>query len=210
MLSRGILVLALVASALAAPAADTQCPRTVCVDAINSCGVRYGACYDGCSPELRPMAPPCSTASLSTSTDDCSTRTVCADYVNECGQAYGGCFSACTPWPTFSKPPCTSTASVATPVTTPVPVVTPPSSNSPDCHSQTVCADYVNECGQAYGGCFSACTPWPTFTAPPCTTTMTSVPTTTTSPSSTSCESGTICRDYLKTCSGGEILTYGG
>jgi hypothetical protein len=208
MLYRVIPALAFVATVLAAPAADNvQCPRTICVDAINTCGVRYGGCYDQRKPELKPTAPPCSSVASSTTTDDCSTRTVCADYINECGQWYGGCFPDCKPWPTFSKPVCTSTttsASVTTVSITTISVtsatVTPLSSTTTNCHNQTICADYINECGQTYGGCFSACKPYRTFTAPACTTT-------TTAPSSTC---GTICRDYLKTCSGGEVLTYGG
>ncbi|KAF5704404.1 hypothetical protein FGLOB1_8542 [Fusarium globosum] len=36
----------------------SACP-TLCVDAINDCGVMYGACYPVCSPELYPTPPPC-------------------------------------------------------------------------------------------------------------------------------------------------------
>ncbi|SPN96790.1 uncharacterized protein DNG_00310 [Cephalotrichum gorgonifer] len=32
----------------------------------------------------------------------------------------------------------------------------------------SVCADYINECGMMYGGCFPDCKPWPTFEPPPC------------------------------------------
>ncbi|KAF4965221.1 hypothetical protein FSARC_6940 [Fusarium sarcochroum] len=41
----------------------TQC-ATLCIDAINDCGIPYGDCYAVCSPELSPTPPPCpSTAS---------------------------------------------------------------------------------------------------------------------------------------------------
>jgi hypothetical protein len=53
----------------------------------------------------------------------------------------------------------------------PTPVVQTPS--KPEC--PTICADYLNECGQMYGGCFpdpkcTGGTAWPTFTPPPCPT----------------------------------------
>ncbi|KAI0123351.1 hypothetical protein BJ170DRAFT_641498 [Xylariales sp. AK1849] len=48
-----------------------------------------------------------------------------------------------------------------------------PLTQDDSCSSSTVCEDFINECGQTYGGCFSACTPWPTFTAPACTPTST-------------------------------------
>ena len=59
----------------------------------------------------------------------------------------------------------------------------------------TICADYINECGAMYGGCFpdpkcTGGTAWPTFTPPPCTTT--------TSTSSEPCP--TICADYINEC----------
>lgn len=41
----------------------------------------------------------------------------------------------------------------------------------PVCTPQDICADYVNDCGKMYGGCFTlACAgdPWPVFTPPPC------------------------------------------
>ncbi|ETS80022.1 hypothetical protein PFICI_07551 [Pestalotiopsis fici W106-1] len=188
MLYRALPLAALAANILAAPAEPPKCPQTICVDKISPCGVKYGSCYDICDadPRVRPTPPPCpasySSALLTTSSfsaDNCSTRTVCADYINECGIWYGGCFADCTPWPTFSKPPCpsnTSTSSnfpvlVTTTTTLPPSVIvtdTPTTPTSTDCHDQTICADYINSCGQTYGGCFSACTPWPVFTPPPC------------------------------------------
>ncbi|KAK6219048.1 hypothetical protein LQW54_002550 [Pestalotiopsis sp. IQ-011] len=188
MLYQALPLAALVASALAAPAEAPKCPETICVDGVSPCGVKFGSCYDRCdrNPGIRPTPPPCpasyssallQTSSAPISVDNCSTRSLCADYVNECGIWYGGCFADCTPWPTFSKPPCPSTNTSNLPVlVTPTFVTTtiapPPSAittpTSTDCSTQTVCADYINSCGQTYGGCFSACTPWPTFTPPPC------------------------------------------
>ncbi|OCL10409.1 hypothetical protein AOQ84DRAFT_289371 [Glonium stellatum] len=41
----------------------TECtPFSICVDAMNNCGVRYGGCYDTCQPTSL-TAPPCPLAS---------------------------------------------------------------------------------------------------------------------------------------------------
>ncbi|KXS99537.1 hypothetical protein AC578_4250 [Pseudocercospora eumusae] len=112
---------------------------------------------------------------------------------------------------------------------------TPPTSTldtSPATSSScTICADYVNDCGIWYGGCFEACSgePWPSFTPPPCPTSSTITPsisnlsntaTTTSNPASTitsapvylspygsnsSCDK-VICVDYINTCD----IKYGG
>ncbi|KAH8664411.1 hypothetical protein BX600DRAFT_464396 [Xylariales sp. PMI_506] len=139
---------------------------------------------------------PCSSPTVT----DCTATapTICVDYFDNCGQTYGGCFPDCNPWPSFTAPPC-SISSTTTTTTKPT--------TTTDCSALTVCEDFINECGQTYGGCFSACTPWPTFTPPPCSLTTT---TTTTTPSTTDTCTGTICRDYFETCSNGETLTYGG
>ncbi|KAK9781175.1 hypothetical protein SCAR479_04996 [Seiridium cardinale] len=210
MLYRIASFVALVATALAAPTEERICPQTICFDGINACGVRYGDCYDVCEKN-RPTAPPCDPAVLSPSsssttlTENCSTRTVCADYINDCGVWYD-----CSPWPTFTAPPCTTSSSyVITTIAPPIATIT--EDPTTDCHSQTICTDMINECGQTYGGCFSACTPWPTFTPPPCTTTTTTAPITTITPAASTAT--TICVDYLKTCTEGSttaVLTYGG
>lgn len=174
MLYNALATLALAAAVIALPTKEDECPQTLCVDGVNSCGVSFGGCYDACQSGLRPTPAPCSssTSSSSTSTDNCSTRTVCADYINECGVWYGGCFPDCTPWPTFTAPPCTSTSTSVsatkkpcgnhdssvtttsltpsvTVITTSVTIITP--TPITDCHSLTVCEDFVNECGQTYG-----------------------------------------------------------
>ncbi|KAK8041072.1 hypothetical protein PG994_014079 [Apiospora phragmitis] len=98
-------------------------------------------------------------------------------------------------------------------------------SNDGSCSTKTVCADYVNACGQMYGGCFSACTPWPSFTAPPCTLETISVSTTgdgamavaaatAATGSSTGgglpCDGSRLCVDHVRTCGATAVLTYGG
>ncbi|KAJ2904726.1 uncharacterized protein MKZ38_007344 [Zalerion maritima] len=161
---------------------DTDCPRTLCIDGLSPCGTRWGGCYDVCQPTLSPTMPPCeteapeaTTSAISISTietttvSNCSSQTVCWDGINECGQTYGGCFPDCTPWPTFTPPPCNETSTAASAPTTTLSSTT----TGDDCSGMTVCADYVNECGMWYGGCFPDCTPWPTFSPPACPTTTT-------------------------------------
>ncbi|KAK5988911.1 hypothetical protein PT974_10408 [Cladobotryum mycophilum] len=48
-----------IATALSQKPTDDCRTRTVCVDAINKCGVRYGACIPDCKP-WSISAPPCS------------------------------------------------------------------------------------------------------------------------------------------------------
>ncbi|KAF1826756.1 uncharacterized protein K489DRAFT_124866 [Dissoconium aciculare CBS 342.82] len=143
---------------------------------------------------------------ISLSTTTC-TQTICADYVNECGQWYGGCYAACpdSPKPTFTPPPCTKTTTTSKATTTSKPASK--KSSTATC-TQTICADYINECGQWYGGCYAACPglPKPTFTPPPCTKTIVPITTTTTTPTSskpgkpTSSCAQTICVDKINSC----------
>ncbi|KAK8101490.1 uncharacterized protein PG998_007095 [Apiospora kogelbergensis] len=94
-------------------------------------------------------------------------------------------------------------------------------SNEESCSTKTVCADYVNECGQMYGGCFSACTPWPSFKAPPCT--LNTISTTTAAPAPITsapaaaaaatelpCGGSRLCVDHVRTCGTTAVLTFGG
>ncbi|KAK4132403.1 hypothetical protein BT67DRAFT_88680 [Trichocladium antarcticum] len=145
--------------------------QTICWDGINECGQMYGGCYKDCKPWPTFTPPPCtqtsSVTTVSTSTSSCTnTVSVCWDGINECGQMYGGCFPDCQPWPTFTPPPCSSSATI-----TSVPTGGP--SSSCDGSGKSVCWDGMNDCGVPYGGCFPDCKPWPTFTAPPCTKTLT-------------------------------------
>ncbi|KAH8200165.1 hypothetical protein TruAng_005677 [Truncatella angustata] len=191
MLYYAFTTLAVISAALALPTEESQCPRTVCVDGVNSCGVRYGSCYDACTASLLPTAPSCSVSTSSISTENCSTRTVCADYVNDCGIWYGGCFPDCTTCtqgtstavltyggcfpatihPTFSEPPCPTATTTTTTTTPPVTFITPSATPT------TVCADYLKTCIAGgttsvltYGGCYELGGPTPTFSEPSCPT----------------------------------------
>ncbi|KAG0123561.1 hypothetical protein HOY82DRAFT_673910 [Tuber indicum] len=151
------------------PPCTTSCSRTICADYVNECGKPYGGCFldpacTGGTAFPTFTKPPCPTTTPASTT--CS-RSICVDNINECGQMFGGCFldPACTggtQWPTFTKPPCNSTTTTTT-------------SASTTC-KRAICADYINECGQMYGGCFldpvcTGGTAWPTFSKPPCPTT---------------------------------------
>ncbi|KAK3694706.1 hypothetical protein B0T22DRAFT_507444 [Podospora appendiculata] len=185
--------------AAAAPTDADRCrPRTICVDAINACGVKYGGCYNICDPQAKPIAPLCIKPSSTTTTSspsttptptDCEPRTICVDSVNACGVRYGGCYDICDESAKPVAPLCavepdasstTSTIIVMTTATVPVPTsVAPPATTSdtscPGAGSgMMVCADWINSCGMMYGGCFKDCKPWPTFVAPPCPSTTTS------------------------------------
>lgn len=83
---------------------------------------------------------PTTTCTGGGSTETC-TSTVCADYVNDCGQTYGGCYPFCSGYtaPTFTDPGCPPTITSSSTL-----------SASASC-TQTICADYINDCGQWYG-----------------------------------------------------------
>ncbi|KAK3382886.1 hypothetical protein B0T24DRAFT_661492 [Lasiosphaeria ovina] len=119
--------------------------------------------------------------------EECEPRILCIDGINKCGVRYGGCYDVCDKAARPSAPPCPQLTTTITTITSIFPITsttativttqTPPAENN--CSSQTVCWDGINSCGMTYGGCFSACRPWPTFAAPPCATsepTVTSVP----------------------------------
>ncbi|KAJ6787385.1 hypothetical protein PWT90_08599 [Aphanocladium album] len=162
-------------------ATDDNCStRTICIDAVNECGMWYGGCIPDCKPYPPFSKPICPTDTVITTTPtstptttsgSCSDRTICIDLVNECGMWYGGCVPDCKPYPTFSKPAC-PTDTVITTTATPTPTTTGTDDN---CSTRSVCADYVNECGMWYGGCFPDCKPWPTFSKPACPQTTTLV-----------------------------------
>ncbi|RPA93533.1 hypothetical protein L873DRAFT_53118 [Choiromyces venosus 120613-1] len=177
------------------PASPTQtCTQRICADYVNECGQWYGGCFldPVCTggtkwPSFtKPTCPPTTTAALKPRTTTSCDSTICADFVNECGLKYGGCFldpkcTGGTAWPTFSKPPCPTTSRTTS---TRKPVKT--------C-SQSICADYVNECGRKYGGRFlgpkcTSGTAWPKFPKPPCPTTITTT------------ECSTICAEYINEC----------
>lgn len=221
-------LLAFAGLAVAAPATTPEVqqgckPRTICVDKINSCAVRYGGCYDVCKTADAPVAPLCvptttttpiiswttvtvpttSTPPVTTST---VTRTICVDYINKCGMMYGGCFASTSPWPTFTAPSCSLDATTS-PITTVAPTTTTITTTT---SVQTICVDYINKCGQTYGGCFPSTSPWPTFTGPSCSLETTTHPTTSTAITTpkpvTTKAVPTICVDSINSCG----RTYGG
>ena len=102
------------------------------------------------------------TPCTNTPTSSCAS-TMCSDMINECGQTYGGCFPDCPgyPTPTFTDPGCPPTITSSSTL-----------SVSSTCQ-QTLCVDYINDCGQMYGGCFANCPGYttPSFSEPPCPTT---------------------------------------
>ncbi|RCI16431.1 hypothetical protein L249_3122 [Ophiocordyceps polyrhachis-furcata BCC 54312] len=66
---------------------------------------------------------------------DC--KRVCTTVHNDCGQPFRSCYNPCNGKP-MVPPPCT----------TPAPV---PTTVDDDCHSRTICIDYINSCGIMYG-----------------------------------------------------------
>ncbi|KAF3346187.1 hypothetical protein VD0002_g6416 [Verticillium dahliae] len=101
---------------------------------------------------------------LPAASSDCPT--LCIDGINDCNEPWGGCFNVCKPEESPTMPPCSEPTPTLMPIYHDTPTPTAPQSD--DCSTRSVCADYVNECGIWYGGCFADCTPWPTFTKPPC------------------------------------------
>ncbi|KAF3905348.1 hypothetical protein AA313_de0207006 [Arthrobotrys entomopaga] len=124
-------------------------------------------------------------ATISPSPKPTTCPTLCVDYVNPCGKTYGGCGAHCTgdPLPTFSAPPCASTTSATTTIkiTTTAPSPTPYIPTTTASCSRTVCVDYLDACGQMYGGCYPNCPGYttPTFVGPACSPTTTKRTTTT-------------------------------
>ncbi|KAF6841808.1 hypothetical protein CMUS01_03477 [Colletotrichum musicola] len=90
-------------------------------------------------------------------------QTMCIDGLNpDCGIRWGGCYDVCKPSLKPTMPPCSKTTrSITRSTVKPSPRPTAPPSLSRsiikptgigNCSSRTVCVDYVNECGQWYGG----------------------------------------------------------
>ncbi|GAB1310532.1 hypothetical protein MFIFM68171_00742 [Madurella fahalii] len=146
--------------AAAAPVVDSdpEChSQTICIDAINACGIRYGGCYDVCDVSAKPKPPPCPTTTTKkapvTSTKPVTTKKP-------------------TKKPTSTKVIKTTTVKTVKPPSTTTSKRPVPTTSSTCRTDRTVCWDGINECGQTFGGCFPDCRPWPTFTAPPCSKTV--------------------------------------
>ncbi|TDZ73124.1 hypothetical protein CTRI78_v001318 [Colletotrichum trifolii] len=91
--------------------------------------------------------------------------TMCIDGINpDCGIPWGGCYDICKPKSKPTMPPCPKPTKSLVSITkrpSPRPTAPPSSSRSltpvkptppANCSSRTVCVDYVNSCGQWYGG----------------------------------------------------------
>ncbi|KAF6808119.1 hypothetical protein CSOJ01_07725 [Colletotrichum sojae] len=131
------------------PGPPVVCPQTMCIDGLNpDCGIRWGG-QRGAS-------------------EDSMTNQV----------FLLRCYDVCKPSLKPTMPPCSKTTrSITRSTVKPSPRPTAPPSLSRsvikptgigNCSSRTVCVDYVNDCGQWYGGCHSDCRPWPSYTPPPC------------------------------------------
>ncbi|KAK2030922.1 hypothetical protein LX32DRAFT_303792 [Colletotrichum zoysiae] len=134
-----------------------QCPQTMCIDGINpECNIRWGGCYDRCKPDTRPTMPPCKPA---------PSQPVSRKTPHHIPPIW--------PLPGFQLPFPSRSVSRGPPSGPPSPTKPPSHPNpkptaSDSCSTRTICRDFINECGQMYGGCHSDCQPWPSFTAPPC------------------------------------------
>ncbi|KAK4116284.1 hypothetical protein N656DRAFT_765273 [Canariomyces notabilis] len=155
----------------AAPVADgasTCQPQTICIDAINTCGVRYGGCYDVCKTASKPQPPPCPSTIPATTKRTSTKKPTSTKKTSSKKPTSTKKSSSTKPTPTSTKPV------ITTKVTQLPPATTGKATGTSSCTAaQTVCLDGINECGQWYGGCFPDCRPWPTFTAPPCSKTVT-------------------------------------
>ncbi|CAI4216363.1 unnamed protein product [Parascedosporium putredinis] len=127
---------------------------------------------------------------------ECTPVTLCIDGYDDCGQMLQCVRTGEEP----DSSPCNPT----TVTTTTPPTDYPTSQPTSDCASITVCADYINDCGMMYGGCFPDCRPWPTFTAPPCPTGSSTLQTrTSTNTDHPECSDGaprTKCVDKVNDC----------
>ncbi|KAK3397482.1 hypothetical protein B0T20DRAFT_499109 [Sordaria brevicollis] len=174
---------------IAAPIAE-EChsPHILCFDAVNPCGVIYSGCYDKCKPETRPQAPACPPhappkPSISYST---SLKTITATKIETITHPGTIAPTAVVPLPTTIISIITEIITITTDfgatktkadepsIITEIVTITTDfgaiktKSGADNCSSRTVCIDYIDKCGQTYGGCVPDCFPWPTFSAPPC------------------------------------------
>lgn len=142
----------------------------VCVDRVNECGLKYGACYDYCQmPQFDLGIPACNGVSgqkvscefkknkdgkliggchpsnTTQPTPPGETCDICIDRVNDCGQMYGGCYNFCNePRKEFEVPECNG-------------------------QKKTEICEYMsNDCGKVFGGCYPPEGPIPGWAEPPC------------------------------------------
>ncbi|KZL63365.1 hypothetical protein CI238_12195 [Colletotrichum incanum] len=159
------------------PSDAADCPRTMCLDGINpECSIRWGGCYDMCKPYLRPTMPPCkSTLSRSTVPKTPQPVPTLSPLKPSLPIPTGGLLNKLVPTGALLNKliPTGSPLSIKPPLPTKQPSSSSKqSTSSENCSSRTVCVDYIDECGQTYGG------PWPSYSKPPCTPTVTLDPST--------------------------------
>lgn len=126
------------------------------------------SCYDKCKPETRPQPPACPALpappkppiSISYSYLT-SIKTITK--TNIATITYTGT----VPPPTTTVPPLPTSVSLITEIIT-ITTDFGTKTSKDNCSTRTVCIDYIDKCGQTYGGCVPDCLPWPTFSAPPC------------------------------------------
>lgn len=128
------------------------------------------SCYDKCKPETRPQPPACPAPALPAPPKppisiSYSTSIKTITKTNIATITYTG-----TVAPTVIPVPLPTSVSIITEIIT---ITTDfgtktKTSTKDNCSTRTVCIDYIDKCGQTYGGCVPDCLPWPTFSAPPC------------------------------------------
>jgi hypothetical protein len=119
--------------------------------------------------------PPPSTTSSSSTTSSYSTTPSSSSSTTS--SFYSTTPSSSSSWTTsssYSTTPSssswTTSYSYTTPTTSSSTIYTSSSSTSCSSGCTRLCAEYINACGQTYGGCYDECPgqPTPTFTPPPC------------------------------------------
>ncbi|KAK1981288.1 hypothetical protein LZ30DRAFT_750156 [Colletotrichum cereale] len=82
-------------------------------------------------------------------------QSVCVEGINTaCSKRWGGCYDRCKPDMRPTMPPCESTLSQEpqSPTTKPPSPPTAEPTSSENCSTRSVCRDFINDCGQMYGG----------------------------------------------------------
>nr|OQO21278.1 hypothetical protein B0A51_13130 [Rachicladosporium sp. CCFEE 5018] len=200
-------------------AGPTECPSDF------PC-TRFNDYFSTCGPSATTSSTRSTTtiSSTTTSTTTSPTTTTTSTTTPLPSRAYAQCGGQGYNGPTTCPPgypcqrendyfsnclPVTTTSSISSITTTPPPTTTSSSLSTTKSCASTVCQDFINSCGQTYGGCYPYCSGFtrPTFTPPPCTTTTRPPPTTTkppaTSPPSTSATTKctqTLCEDFINSC----------
>ncbi|OQO10588.1 hypothetical protein B0A48_03886 [Cryoendolithus antarcticus] len=207
-------------------AGPTECPSDFPCTRFND---YFSTCGPSATTTSTRSTTPISTTTATTTTPP--TTTISSTTTTLPSRAYAQCGGQGYTGPTTCPPgyPCqrendyfsnclpVTTTSTTSSITT-TPTTTSSSISTTKSCASTVCQDFINSCGQTYGGCYPYCSGFtrPTFTPPPCTTTTKSPPTTTkpppppttTKPPTTSSPSIstttkctlTLCEDFINSC----------